>query len=82
MTTGRAGRLSILLVALMAARSAMMTPMLAMSKAMKINAAARTPYFSRIRSARPRRVTRVRRMPISWVTANKIVMITEPLIIW
>lgn len=73
-TAGIAGICSMELVVLIAAISTMMVPMLATTRLAKMKRAVRTPNFSRIRSARPRRLMRVRRIPISWVTPNSTVM--------
>ncbi|EKD89473.1 MAG: hypothetical protein ACD_34C00032G0002 [uncultured bacterium] len=76
-TNGMAGKCSILLVTFTAANSVVMVPKLAINKAKKMSSEILTPNRSRIRSASPRRVTRVKRMPISCVTANKNVMINN-----
>ena len=55
----------------MAANSVVIVPKLATKRPPKIRTATRAPCFSRIRSASPRRVTRVKRMPISWVIASR-----------
>ena len=56
-TDGMAGRLSSALVVLTAESSVTSVPMLANSRLPNMNIATFTPYFSRIRSASPRRVT-------------------------
>ena len=76
-TNGMGGICSMVLVVLMAEISVISVPRLAIKSAPNMNMATLTPNFSRIRSARPLRVMTVSRMPISWVTPSRMVIMTS-----